>query len=546
MNRNLRSFCIVLGLLVVALVALPTLGSTRGLVNAADQVETATQPPASPEAVVTEQPTDAPVSDEVPSDAITDVPTDTPVTEEPTDTSPAETTGEPEMETTAEVTEQPAETDLTATPEATLEVEVTPELTATLSPEETLEPEVTLEAEITPEVTDLPFTPTVDVRLACTETGIRYDLTNTGADMESASSFTLILDEAANAGAVTLPADLTSSPFPVEFMLISGESTTIAGGFGQPTLILDGIAYQAESPCLPPAPPVLEISAVCAFETGVNFTVTNSGGAMPAEQPYTITNSSGDALNSLFQLETGESLSIEAGYGQPTFSTGDLVSSLDVICEAPTAITGIVWNDADGDAVRGAAESGIVGVSVSVIDAGGTARTAVTAGDGSYRFDNLHVGTYSVVVDTTTLSTDYALSYPDASSVVLEASGVSTNADFGFKANPTAAITGTVWLETVNYGVRDADEMGINGVIVELVDQTGTVVAVAPVDALTGTYVFTALLSGSYTVRLNQATLFTPNGVTWNSDDVIDYETVITLTTGQTLSNIDFGLVGTY
>ena len=72
------------------------------------------------------------------------------------------------------------------------------------------------------------------------------------------------------------------------------------------------------------------------------------------------------------------------------------------------------------------------------------------------------------------------------------------------------------------------------------------VVAVAPVDAATGTYVFTAVLAGEYTVRLDQATLFTPNGVTYNSDSTFDYETHITLTTDQALTDINFGLVGTY
>ena len=88
--------------------------------------------------------------------------------------------------------------------------------------------------------------------------------------------------------------------------------------------------------------------------------------------------------------------------------------------------------------------------------------------------------------------------------------------------------------------------MGIAGVMVELVNSAGTVVAAAPVNALTGAYQFEAVLAGSYTVRLDQTTLFTPNGVSWNSDDQLDFQTPVTLATADTLTGIDFGIVGTF
>jgi hypothetical protein len=74
----------------------------------------------------------------------------------------------------------------------------------------------------------------------------------------------------------------------------------------------------------------------------------------------------------------------------------------------------------------------------------------------------------------------------------------------------------------------------------------GTVVAIASVDAVTGAYQFTEVAAGDYVVRLDQATLFTPNGMTWNSDATLDYETPVTLAADETLTGIDFGIVGTF
>ena len=62
-------------------------------------------------------------------------------------------------------------------------------------------------------------------------------------------------------------------------------------------------------------------------------------------------------------------------------------------------IEGTVFDDADGDGVFDPAEDGISGVTVALAgtDVGGAVnRTAVTAADGSYHFENLLAGTYQV------------------------------------------------------------------------------------------------------------------------------------------------------
>ncbi len=156
--------------------------------------------------------------------------------------------------------------------------------------------------------------------------------------MDSPSQFSLTLDDAANAAAPTSPSNLTASTFPVDFGLHAGESTDVEAGFGQPRLVLTGIAYGPDAPCLPPAPPVLTVSAICTFEKGVTFTISNSGGAMPAEQGFVIAVSNGgDPVSGTFQLATTETASFDAGYGQPIFNSGDIVSTIETPCDAPTS-----------------------------------------------------------------------------------------------------------------------------------------------------------------------------------------------------------------
>ena len=552
MNRNLRPLLIFVALITVMAVSVTTIGSTIRSVHAADlkqiaQAGESTSEPPTGDAPTVDQPTDVP-TDVPATDQPTDVPTDVAVTDQPTD-----------VPTDATVTDQPA--DVTPTPESTADagVEVTaeatdvpvePETTATLAPEETLEPEVTLAPEETlePEVTETPTAalPEFTVAISCKETGLTFEITNVGVDMEIESSFTLTLDDAANAAAPIPPANLTASTFPVAFTLKSGESTNVEAGYGVPQLIVAGVLYTPDAPCVPLAPPVLTVTAICTFETGVTFTIANSGGAMSAEQGYTIALSNGTAIDDVFQLDVNETATFEAGYGQPTFTSADLVSTTEKPCYAPVTISGTVWNDADGNAVRDVSEIGIADVSVNLIDADGVVKTAVTAADGSYSFANLHAANYIIKIDTATISNDYMLSFPIDNGVLLNAVDLINIVDFGYMPKPTGAITGTVWLDNTNYGVHDAGETGVSGAVVELVDNAGQVVAVAPVDAASGTYVFTAVAAGNYTVRLKQATLFTPNGVTWNSDEKFDYETNISLTTEQVLTNIDFGLAGTY
>ncbi len=71
-----------------------------------------------------------------------------------------------------------------------------------------------------------------------------------------------------------------------------------------------------------------------------------------------------------------------------------------------------VWMDLDGDGVQDAAEPGINGVVVRLLDADGNEiATDTTGGDGSYLFETLPSGEYTVVIDTSTLPAGFFPTY---------------------------------------------------------------------------------------------------------------------------------------
>jgi hypothetical protein len=510
----------------------------------------------------------------------------------------------PPVMTTDEATPPPAtpapEQTPPVLPETTVEATEpvtppTPETTEAPTLPPTDAPVIVTTEEPTAEPTE-PASP-LAVEFVCTEQGSVFVITNNGPDMAEAAFYTLSMDappvtepvvigdpEAAPADEPTVepvleptddpalieegdgtqaqdagsegPTDVPAAePTPepeaegTPFQLLAGEQVIVDAGYGAPSLQIGDTVYEAEGGCALAAP-VLSVSAVCVFETGVEFTLVNNGGPMEAEQLYSIDSDDDEPLTGAFTLGAGEALVLEAGYGSPVFASEDLTAMPEEACVAPAEIRGVVWNDLNGDGLRSDDEPGLPGVTVVMTDVVGFSQSFESGAEGEYWFGLLPIATYSLSIDMTTLPTpDFALSYPvegDGATVLETIAGDVVTADFGVTGLPTASVSGLVWLETGNFGVFDAGETGVPAAVVELVDHTGTVVAAAPVDLLTGGYTFSGVLAGDYVVRLAQDTLFTPNFITFDSDGDYDYQAPVTLVTGQALTDVNFGVVGTF
>ncbi len=177
-------------------------------------------------------------------------------------------------------------------------------------------------------------------------------------------------------------------------------------------------------------------------------------------------------------------------------------------------VSGMVYNDLNGNGVQDAGESGIGSVSVNLLDsAGNVMTTTTTTGNGSYLFTNLPPGDYAAVQERDPAG--YTSTTPNVVPIRLPPGGSAT-ANFGDQQIGT--VGGVVFNDLNGDGGQDASEAGIGGVIVTLTDANGTVVGTQST-AGNGSYLFTGIVAGSYTVIEQDPANFvstTPNRVPVN------------------------------
>ena len=213
-----------------------------------------------------------------------------------------------------------------------------------------------------------------------------------------------------------------------------------------------------------------------------------------------------------------------------TITGGQIRTDVDFGYQGNAEIGDRVWNDVNGNGVQDPGEPGIAGVTVQLQDdSSNPITTAVTDANGHYSFDHLAEGTYNVQIDTTTLPAGSTETYdfdgtqtPDVVySIFAEAGTTDNDIDFGYQTPVTAtgSIGDRVWNDVNGDGVQDPNEAGLNGVTVQLLDGTNTLVATTTTSG-DGNYTFSNLAAGTYTVQIVAASL--PPGVaeTYDLDGV--------------------------
>jgi fimbrial isopeptide formation D2 family protein/uncharacterized repeat protein (TIGR01451 family) len=197
------------------------------------------------------------------------------------------------------------------------------------------------------------------------------------------------------------------------------------------------------------------------------------------------------------------------------------------------SLAGNVFFDADNDGVMDAGETGIGSVDVRLrgTDHLGNAvdTTIQTQPDGSYLFDNLRPGTYQITETqpttapngnayldgTDTIGTQGGdVSNDDLSNIVLPTGAETAGTDNNFGELEEAELSGFVWHDADNDGVRDAGELGIGGVDVTLsgTDDNGVFAPVTVSTNPDGSYSFDGLRPGQYTLSQTQPTGPAPSG----------------------------------
>lgn len=207
--------------------------------------------------------------------------------------------------------------------------------------------------------------------------------------------------------------------------------------------------------------------------------------------------------------------------------------------EATGTISGVKFNDVNGNGVRDAGEPGLSGVTIRVTDAGGVVRTATTDAAGAFSFTALPAGAFVVSEVVPTGFTQTAPAAPGTFSRNLAAGQTISDLLFGNRASTspsdTGSITGRKILDFNGDGDVDAEDRGFEGIVFELRDAAGTV-RTATSNA-NGDFTFSNLPAGTYVL-----TEVLPDNFfqTFPGSPTAPGNYTITITTGQTVTGFLF------
>jgi protocatechuate 3,4-dioxygenase beta subunit len=182
----------------------------------------------------------------------------------------------------------------------------------------------------------------------------------------------------------------------------------------------------------------------------------------------------------------------------------------------PASLAGYVYVDMNNNGTKDAGEAGIGGVTVTLTgtnDQGAVNLTTTTAADGSYHFTNLRPGLYTV---TETQPANYldgkdavgslggTLVNDQVSAINVPPGASGVHYDFG-ELLP-GSLSGYVYVDANNNGVKDAGEAPIPNTLVTLTgtDDLGATVQQTATTAADGSYQFTGLRPGTYTLTETQ------------------------------------------
>ncbi|MCC9656854.1 carboxypeptidase regulatory-like domain-containing protein [Rhodopirellula sp. JC737] len=216
------------------------------------------------------------------------------------------------------------------------------------------------------------------------------------------------------------------------------------------------------------------------------------------------------------------------------------------------SLSGRVHVDFDEDCFKDEDEPALEGVIITLVDANGN-QVAVTQTDaeGRYRFTDLMPGTYTVI-ETQPEGYFEGGAKPGSAggvretasrigSITLDSGEVAV--DYDFCERPPSEISGVVYVDRDADCFRDSGEEGLSGVIIELVDDSGTVIATTRT-AADGTYKFSNLPAGFYTVREIQPSGYFHGGQKAGShggdDSQADVISTIDMGWGETLTQYNF------
>ncbi|MEY3419939.1 MAG: hypothetical protein RIR48_219, partial [Bacteroidota bacterium] len=236
--------------------------------------------------------------------------------------------------------------------------------------------------------------------------------------------------------------------------------------------------------------------------------------SLPQNFEYTIKNISDTLSNSdIEEFATGKTKNVNLLPGQ---NRGDIDAGYVLMAVVAGNINGIIWQDNNGNKFRDAADSLLSGVVVSLFRLDGTlVSTTTSATNGTYSFTQVAFGDYYISIpqinekmfvlmqinplpNGSVITNKYGTGTTNMISV-LPGSTVS-GIDLGYFRKIT--IGDFVWEDVNNNGLQDANEPGISGISISLINEAG-VVEKSTISDNTGRYLFSDIGPGKYKIKFS-------------------------------------------
>jgi hypothetical protein len=261
------------------------------------------------------------------------------------------------------------------------------------------------------------------------------------------------------------------------------------------------------------------ISSTAGAEVDITYHYIQNNGLQPGNYTVTQTSQPAGMLDGL--LTGGNVTPIPNSVGTHsiaiTLNNGASANN-NFAAVAPSSLSGFVYIDNNNNGVKDTGEQGISGVNVTLSGTNDLGQTIslsqTTAADGSYQFQGLRPGNYTLkerlpdgqfLEGTDSVgSQGGSVSEDQISSIVPTPGTVGTDNDFAELR--TASLSGFVYKDANNNGVKDNGESGIAGVVVTLTgtDDLGDPVSLNQTTAADGSYSFTGLRPGNYALTDGQ------------------------------------------
>jgi len=298
------------------------------------------------------------------------------------------------------------------------------------------------------------------------------------------------------------------------------------------------------------------VPASCSAGDVGSVTAITSGGVAP----FTYSWSNGATTRTISNLPAGN-YSVRVTDANGCITNANVV--IDLISDCDASIGDMVFEDLDRDGIMDPGEPGISGVTVELQDAAGNVlATTTTNVDGKYLFEGLEAGIYMIRFvspdgfavtlpnrgDDDEFDSDINMATGKTGMINLGPNDDIRSVDAGFYR--TASLGNFVFLDENGNGIQDTGEIGVEGVVVELLDASMSRLASTVTDQ-DGLYTFNNLPPGDYFVRFVLPSGSTFTNALQGGNPALDSDAqgplgksdLISLSSGENNMTIDAGII---